>query len=256
MLRHVRAFRAALAFFTRLPVGRADVWSEHGLDGALAWLPAVGLLVGSLGGAALWLAAQAVPPLAAAVLTCLVLALLTGALHLDGVADCGDGLLSALPRERRLQVMREPQVGAFGVLALFFVLTLKIAALEALAHASPPLASCVGAVALATVLGRCAVFFGVLLPSARPDGMGSRSVRGTRPLHGLAALVLTLGLCLGNGWLGGGWAASVAACVAAAAATCAVLGCAWRQLGGVTGDVYGCLIEVTECSALIAAAVW
>ncbi len=88
--------RAALAFFTRLPVGALPPGT--GLYGIMTWLPTVGMIIGLLAACALWAAMQLLPPVLCGLIGCLVWVGITGGLHLDGVADCGDGLLVEAPR--------------------------------------------------------------------------------------------------------------------------------------------------------------
>ena len=239
-------FRSALAFFTRLPVGapRADL----SFQGLLGLLPAVGLVVGAVAALAVGLTALVLPAPFCGAFGCLAWIAVTGGLHLDGVADCGDGLYLEAPPEKRLVVMRDSRLGAFGGIALFSVLIVKTAALSvlggALASGASGFCSLLGACCLAGGLGRCTVFIARRLPSARPEGLGSAVAAGTSKTHEAAALVLALGLCALNGPQG--WGALAAVLLVAAL----LLSAAWRRLGGVTGDVYGCLIETGECAAL------
>ena len=204
-------FRAALGFFTRLPVGSAP-------------LPA------QLGG----------------VIGCLVWVFITGGLHLDGVADCGDGLLVEAPPERRLKIMKDSRLGTFGGAALFFVLALKAAALCTLAASFDGswsgLLTLAGACCMAGALARSMVFPAMHIPSARPGGLGAALHNGVTRRHDMLALGIGLGICALNG--GRGFTALIVAWL--------LLSAAQKRLGGVTGDVFGCLIELTESAVLIA----
>jgi len=115
--------RRAIAFLT--PFGPASVPDP----GALDWFPVVGAAIGLAVGGAWWLATKAWPPIAAAAVVVVVDVALTGYLHLDGLADAADGLLPPMPRERRLEVMADPAVGAFGAVTLLGVVVLRFAAL-------------------------------------------------------------------------------------------------------------------------------
>ena len=97
-------FRAALGFFTRLPVGSAPL--PPTFQGVIVWLPAIGLIVGLLAALAVALATLLLPAQLGGVIGCLVWVFITGGLHLDGVADCGDGLLVEAPPERRLEIKK------------------------------------------------------------------------------------------------------------------------------------------------------
>ena len=123
--------RAALGFFTRLPIGSAPL--PPTFRGVAVWLPVVGLIIGLLISLALGLAAQILPASLCGVIGCLAWVAVTGGLHLDGVADCGDGLIVEAPPARRLEIMKDSRLGTFGGAALFFILALKAAALGALA---------------------------------------------------------------------------------------------------------------------------
>lgn len=239
--------RAALAFFTRLPVGSPPPGT--GFRGIMAWLPTVGMIIGLLAACALWAAMQLLPPVLCGLVGCLVWVGITGGLHLDGVADCGDGLLVEAPPARRLEIMKDSRLGTFGALALFFVLGGKAAALGLLADTPAPGQASFWALAgmccMAAVTARSLVFVALLLPCARPGGLGSAMNDGVTASSRLAALLLTLFFCLCTGWRG------LAALLTALAAAALLLSAALRRLGGVTGDVFGCLIEITESCMLL-----
>lgn len=239
--------RAALAFFTRLPVGSPPPGT--GFRGIMVWLPTVGMIIGLLAACALWAAMQLLPPVLCGLVGCLVWVGITGGLHLDGVADCGDGLLVEAPPARRLEIMKDSRLGTFGALALFFVLGGKAAALGLLADTPAPGQASFWALAgmccMAAVTARSLVFVALLLPCARPGGLGSAMNDGVTASSRLAALLLTLFFCLCTGWRG------LAALLTALAAAALLLSAALRRLGGVTGDVFGCLIEVTESCMLL-----
>ena len=115
--------RRALSFLTVL--GRAAEPNER----TLSWFPLVGIGVGAVVGAAWWLAGRVWPAALAAVVAVAVDAAVTGCLHLDGLADTADGLLPAVGRTRRFEIMADPRIGAFGAVALVLVLSLRTAAL-------------------------------------------------------------------------------------------------------------------------------
>lgn len=127
----ITTIRSAFGFLTRLPVGPWPL--QNDLNGISAWLPLVGLVVGGLAGGLTWAATLLFPPLVCGVIGCACWVAITGGLHLDGVADCGDGLPVEVPRERRLEIMKDSRLGTFGGTALFFNLAFKGAALAALA---------------------------------------------------------------------------------------------------------------------------
>ncbi len=117
------AVRRALSFLTVL--GRAAEPNER----TLSWFPLVGIAVGAVVGTSWWVAGRVWPAAFAAVIAVAVDAAVTGCLHLDGLADAADGLLPAVGRARRFEIMADPRVGAFGAVALVLVLSLRVTAL-------------------------------------------------------------------------------------------------------------------------------
>ena len=161
-------------------------------------------------------------------------------------------LIVDAPPSRRLEIMKDSRLGTFGGAALFFILALKAAALGALAGTfqadgsgpdafAPLLLSC----CLAGTLARCMVFAAMRVPSARPGGLGEALHEGVTSRHELIALAIGLGICAVNGVRG------LYALAIALLAAYLLLSAAKKRLGGVTGDVFGCLVELTECAVII-----
>src|SRR6266540_7064637 len=125
----MRTLRIAFGLMTTLPFRLPEDWSAGDSGRAALWYPFIGLVLGTL----TWLAWKAAififPPLVAGIITLVVWVALTGGLHLDGLADCCDGLFASASAERRLEIMKDPRVGAFGVIGLILILFLKAAAL-------------------------------------------------------------------------------------------------------------------------------
>ena len=238
----ITTIRSAFGFLTRLPVGPWPL--QNDLNGISAWLPLVGLGVGGLAGGLTWTATLLFPPLVCGIIGCACWVAVTGGLHLDGVADCGDGLPIEVSRERRLEIMKDSRLGTFGGTALFFNLAFKGAALATLAaHGTWELL--LTACALAGLLARSQIFIAMRFPGARPGGMGEAFKQGTRPGHALAAAAVTLAACALAGWNG------LYALLSALAGSMGLLLYARRRLGGVTGDVFGCTVECTEWLVLL-----
>jgi adenosylcobinamide-GDP ribazoletransferase len=241
----VRAAAGALSFLTRIPVGRRLALDGEDVARGAILFPLVGAALGAFVGlVVVGLDARLTALLAAGVAVVLE-ALLTGAIHLDALADSADGL-GADGRQRALEIMREPTIGAFGAAALLLDLLLKIAALAAIADGP----DAVLAVAAAFALGRTApLALGWALPYARPEG-GSGSALTGRAGEISRALGVGLGVGLAVAALGlRGFALAGGAAVAAV-----VVGVvARRRLGGVTGDVLGAGTELATTLALIAA---
>ena len=221
-----------------------------GLAAAMRCFPLVGA---GLGLAAGLLAASArglgLPPLAAALLAVAAMALLTGALHEDGLADLADGLGARGDRDKRLEVMRDSCSGAFGVLALIFSVGLRAAALAAL----PGGWRMIGAVMAGAALSRAMIPAAMqIMAPARPEGLGASA--GT-PDASTAATAAGIGL--GLAVLGLGLGGALAAAIAALCGGWLIVVLARRSLGGYTGDVLGAVQQVAEIGILLAAAmVW
>jgi cobalamin 5'-phosphate synthase/cobalamin synthase len=244
--RSLRAAAAAIAFLTRIPVGRLVLDADDVARGA-ALFPLVGAGIGAAVGATVaGLDAELTALLAAAAAVTLE-ALLTGAIHLDALADTADGL-GAGTRERALEVMRDPTVGSFGATALAIDLLVKVAALAAVAADS----RAVLAVAAAFALGRAAPLgLALALPYARP-GSGSGLVLTERA----ARVSLAVGIVLAVGVSVAALGLRGLALAAGAGLVCLVVGLvARRRLGGVTGDVLGASAELATTAALVAAVV-
>jgi adenosylcobinamide-GDP ribazoletransferase len=232
--------RAALGFLT--PLGGASTPTPR----AVRWFPVVGLLVGLAVGGVWWGAGELWPPAVAAGLAVVADLALTGMLHFDGLVDSADGLLPHLEPERRLDVMSEPTVGAFGVVVAGAVLLLRWAALASMGPHVLLVAGLwvVSRTLMATVL--------TSVPYVRVDGLASvfQGIDGASiALLGAVASSFLVGQAMGvpafavliAAWLGGG----------------AVVALAWRRLGGYTGDVLGAAGVVAETvGLLVAAAKW
>lgn len=235
----MRNLRIAFGLMTTLPVGLPSDWTEGDSGRASVWYPFVGLIIGALA----WLAWKgtmlAFPPLVAGLLTVAIWVVLTGGLHLDGLADCCDGLFVSAAKERRLEIMKDPHVGAFGVIGLSLVILLKVAALTSLASASS------FSILLAASLARWCILPAGLLPLARPSGMGADFAKGfQRSFIVWGALIpLVIGIALGL--------RGVLAILAGIATAGLILRLAKSRIGGVTGDVFGMLVEIVETVVLL-----
>ncbi|HTG38757.1 adenosylcobinamide-GDP ribazoletransferase [Sphingomonas sp.] len=231
----MRSFLIALSFLTRLPVPRIDA-SAADFARAVRLYPFVGLLIGALVAGVAW-AGALVDPWLGALAGVLAWTWVTGALHLDGLADLADGLGAAHGnRDRLLTVMADPHVGSFGVVALVLQIAAKLVLLclllphGALAVMTVPAAARIGPLVWAW-----------RLPPLRPGGLGASIAGAVRPRDLFA-------------WAGG----LIALCVvlpplAITPLVLLALG-AWfkRRIGGVTGDVHGAGIELTETALLVA----
>jgi adenosylcobinamide-GDP ribazoletransferase len=236
----------AIRYLTIVPLPWRGPGDGARLGRAAGWFPVVGAGLGALLAATDWMATRLFPGLLGALLTVTVWKLATGGLHLDGLADCLDGLMGR-DREHRLAIMRDSRIGTFGAVGLILFLMLEIVAVAelpgpwrwrvllavpAIARATPP------------VLAR-------LFGAARPDGQGAAFAAdvglGGAVLAVVVALVVSVGALDGVGLL----AAAVPLAVAG--------GAGWwfaRRLGGITGDVLGAVVETAELMALLTVLAW
>lgn len=224
----------AVAFLTVL--GRGQTPQAR----ALWWFPVVGAGMGAVLAGVHWGAGELWPLMVVGILVVAADLVLTGGLHLDGLADSADGLLPHMERDRRLDVMSRPDVGAFAVAAVVVVVAARWAALSVDGIESLAL------VPIWAISRTLVALVPAIVTYARPGGLADPFMAGARRWLALwlapaiAALVLIEGI-----------PGAVAAGVALGAAVGVVV-LAWRRLGGFTGDVLGAVIMVAETAALVA----
>jgi adenosylcobinamide-GDP ribazoletransferase len=228
---------------------------------AMAWAPAVGLLLGVIASAVLLVADRALGtgPLTAAGLAIGSLALLTRGLHLDGLADLADGLASGKPAPVALDIMRRSDIGPLGTVTLILTLLIQVAALSQAESAGPGRGP--AALIAAVVTGRLALTWACRrgVAAARPDGLGALVAGSVRPAIPAAATVATLAAAVAAVAISAaagrplGWTLPLAVAAGLAAAF-AVQRHAVRRLGGITGDVLGALAEIAATVTLVVAA--
>jgi adenosylcobinamide-GDP ribazoletransferase len=237
----------ALEFLTILRLRRPQIVADDALAKSQALFPAVGLLLGGMLAASDWLLLDTLGPALTGWLLAALLLLLTGGLHADGLADSADGLFGGHTAERRLAIMRDSATGAFGALALVVVIGVKATALGQISDGD-------GALALIVVpaLSRwaCVAAIGAF-PYARPSGLGAAFHANALPwAMPLAGAICLLACVAAFGIAGAGaWALAAAAGVGLGTYIS-------PRIGGLTGDSYGAIIEVTETALLVAAVAW
>lgn len=231
---------AAFQFLTTMPPLIRRAFTPAELGWAVGWYPLVGL---ALGGILVGLEAGLrllFPSAVSAVLLLVAWVLLTRALHFDGFLDTCDGVFGGFTPERRLEIMRDSRVGAFGVAGGVLLLLTRYVALAALLDAKR-------ALLLAPLLGRWGVALAlVAFPYARTQGLGRDIKDHARWPQALLASTIALaaaGLLAGTSGL---LAAAVAALVTMVGATFLA-----RRLPGLTGDSYGALCETVETVVLL-----
>jgi len=251
------AVRLAVGTLTVLPVPPPREVGRHTWRTALTLAPVVGAAIGALAWSLGWAVEQASDSaLLAAVVVVATFAVVTRALHLDGLADVADGLGSRRPAPGARQVMRRSDIGPFGVLAIVLTALLQVAALDVMFTASATVAAAIAVIG-AAVIARAAVT--AACRRGQPtmsDGLGSQAV-GSVPLSwavGVVLLAVTVTVAA---------AAAVSTDAAATALIAAVAALAvgelWRQhcirrLQAVTGDVLGSVEEVAATTFLVAIA--
>ncbi|HEX4364833.1 MAG TPA: adenosylcobinamide-GDP ribazoletransferase [Solirubrobacteraceae bacterium] len=238
--------RAAVGLLTIAPIGRREL-PVAANQGAALWFPLVGGLVGVVAAGAYALAEALLGGFYGAAFALTVAAVVTGALHHDGLADMADGLGVRGDRDRRLMVMRDSGIGAFGALALIAYALLCTAALTQLSasHAA-------GAIICGSVLGRwAAVAQLAFVTPAREDGLGMTF--SATPQAFAVGSVVALVIALSSAGVLAGLSAAAGAAIAAAAMAIA----AGRLTGGRTGDTLGAAVLVTELTVYsVLAAYW
>ena len=226
----------AMIFLTVFPTPEVD-WERGDLGRAAAFFPFVGLLIGLVLLGAWWGIGLVLPELVTAVLVVVLWAVLTGGLHLDGLADCGDGLLAAVSIDRRLEILKDSRIGAFGAITLVLHLFLKVVAVASIAS---PIA-----LLLAPIVGRWLILPTAKRPLARPGGMGAEfaDTLSSRSIWFGAVLPVVFAAVIG---ISGVWALCL---------PFLLTGGIWRlaknRLGGITGDVFGLVVELAETVVLL-----
>lgn len=243
----MKKFLLALSFLTVIPAYGKRLASDEEMAGSLAFYPLVGFLMGAL------LAAMAyfIKPLSLGMGGCALLLvawiMLTAGLHLDGLMDTADGLFSGRDRERKLEIMRDSRIGAMGAIALAALLLLKFSFISVLTY--PQI---FWLLMIAPAFGRCMMVLGIyFFPYARSGPGLGKSFADQAGWHHIiiAAGTLLLGayfLLKINGLI-----------LLGISFVPAFLIIFWmaRQLGGLTGDTYGAICEISETVLLITAGI-
>src|SRR5438309_899757 len=229
----MRGFFSALQFLSRIPVPPGN----YRLEESVVWLPVVGLVLGAILAGVDWaLRVIGMDQLVVSTVVVVLLLVLSGALHADGLMDTCDAVFGHASPERRLEIMRDPRAGAFGVVGLVCIVALKIAALDALPTSVRP-----QLLTLGPTLGRWSILVAATaFPYGRPSGLGvPLKMAASRKSLAVATLV-PLAACGVVGPYG---------FIAAALALLVSLGVGrWlmRLLPGLTGDCYGAICELVE----------
>jgi adenosylcobinamide-GDP ribazoletransferase len=233
---------AATTFLTRIPIGRWIDVDGRAVAAAAPLYPLVGAGIGVVGGFVADALAGPLAAFAAAAIAVGVVTVLTGAMHVDALGDTADALAGPA-RDRRLEIMRDHALGAFGATAIALALVTQVALVAELATDGSALA---GWAAAAAAARWAALPLAAALPYARPDGQG-RALSGSGLLAVLGAFLAAAAVAVAAQGVDGLWA------LAAATAVATILGGFFRSwIGGVTGDCLGATTMLAELAALAA----
>jgi adenosylcobinamide-GDP ribazoletransferase len=238
---------AALAFLTRIPV-RHPTCTPESIGRSASVFPVVGAVLGIAEVIVLWIARRAMPATLAATLIVLTGIVLTGALHLDGLADMADGFGGGRTRDDVLRIMRDHQIGTYGAIALIMTIILQIIAIASLIERDVAGRFLV----VAPAASRWAmVLLGRRLPYARPDAGLGRALTDhvrDRDVWASTGLVLAITTVVGR------WPGIVSLAVTLVLTAGVGLVCRQR-IGGVTGDTLGANAVLCETMIFMAAVV-
>lgn len=245
------SFLAALQLLTSIPVSLKVETGPARIGRATVWFPVVGLIIGGVLALLNWLLLFILPPAVVNALIISALVMITGALHLDGLADACDGLAGHRTAEERWQVMRDSRIGAFGVVGIFLVLLVKYAALNNIPDGwMPPTLLFLPAVS------RWAMVYAIFaFPYARPEGLGTAYKQATGWPQFTVASVFTLVVAaalfplfsfMGFILIFGIWVITTLFAFYLK-----------YKFAGLTGDTYGAINEVAETlTPLLVIVIW
>lgn len=235
-------FLGAAQFLTRIPI-RLSAPVDHAR--ALPWFPLVGALIGAATGVVAAGMAQLVPGPVAGVTAVIVGLLITGAFHEDGLADIADAFGGGWTVERRLEILKDPRHGTYGVAALTGSIVVRVVCAASIVSPAAVFATFVAA----HTLGRAsAVAATKAAPPAVESGLGVTAAGSLRPVPTSVGLVAGVALvALVCGW----WVLPFVGASVVAAGAVVVL--AVRKIGGLAGDVLGAVEQVVECLVMIVA---
>jgi len=247
----IRQLAAAVAFLTRVPVLSRMAFDAKDVGRSARWFPLIGLIIGGALVAALQLFNYVFPPLVTAFLIAAIDALLTGALHLDGLADTADGFGGGRTRQDVLRIMRDHAIGSYGAIALVLVIAIKATALAALIqrYRAPQF------LALMPMLGRWSiVLLSATQPYARSDQEGAPPGGAVSAFVGRVELIVASTIALPAAFVLASWRGLLAALWVLAASGCWGWYCR-RRIGGITGDTLGASVEISETLVVLFALV-
>ena len=239
----------ALQFLTRIHLFRDPKYDDGMFGRSVKFFPLIGIVAGSLLALVVVLTGGWLPGTVRSTLLVTLSVFITGGLHCDGLMDTADGLFSGRSRERMLEIMKDSRVGAFGVISIILLLLWK----WSLVHDMPDSILGAALISMMTIARFCMVIVILRFPYARPEGMGKAfALHAGSGALGFAALTVA-GLLGALYFIKG----QLLFLTAVAAVCAAVLFAFWfgswatRKVGGLTGDMYGAVTELTELVVLM-----
>ncbi|MBT3813529.1 MAG: adenosylcobinamide-GDP ribazoletransferase [Gammaproteobacteria bacterium] len=237
------SFALAVQFLTRIPLNINITVSEQRLGQSVLFYPLVGLLIGSF----LLILIHLLPEQSFAINAAIILTawvLVTGGLHLDGLADCSDAWAGGLgDKERSLKIMKDPAAGPIAVIILVLILLLKWNAIQSLLLADTGL----NFLLLAPFLGRVSILILMLsTPYVRENGLGSAMQKHLPQLAAKLIVLISLLLCV--------WFTNFYTLLSMLLLVGGIRYLSIQRIQGVTGDVYGASVEIVETAILISLA--
>jgi len=235
-------FLTALQFLTIISIPWRRKAREVQIGNSIGYFPVVGLIIGLILASLSWLFGLALPPGIVNAMLLVVLVILTGALHLDGLADTCDGLAGHKTVEDRWQIMRDSRVGGFGVIGVVLILLVKYVSLNSI-----PGTLMIASLVLMPVAGRWAMAYSLFAyPYARPSGLGKAFKKGARWPGFIVATIITIAIAVVSMQLIGLVILSIVLII-----TTVLTAYFKKTFAGLTGDNYGAINEIVEVSVLI-----
>lgn len=234
----IKGFILSLQFFTRIPINKEIDFNKENLKYSLLFLPLVGLIIGSLGGL-VYILIESHNLMLASFMALLMTIIITGGLHLDGLSDTVDGFFSNREREETLEIMKDSRVGSFGVLSIVLMVLFKFILIFSVNNLPVVLA-------LSFANSRLVISWIISTKnSAKPNGLGKifsdsnpkKLVRISGIIYSIFLIIVDIRylIPLAINFLIGQYISRVS----------------YKKIGGLTGDVNGCIIEIGEVISLL-----
>ena len=241
----MKSLLTAIQFLTVIPFPKSFAVGEKELERCVPFFPVVGMFIGIIVAAVDYLIGIILPPFPASVITVIAMTGISGGLHMDGLADTADGFFSSRPREKVLEIMRDSRIGVMGVIAVVFVIVMKVSLLMSLS-----LPYRFGIIMLMPLVGRCSlVMMMTALPYVRSEGGLATAFSGGKTWLSVLWSAVFL---LVAGWIAAQWIGIVVCLSSILMAALFSVYC-FRKIGGYTGDTLGAICEITEIIPALAA---